>query len=41
MPYNDLGGWDGGVVGGRSKRSDICVQMADSLHCTADTNAAL
>ena len=36
-------GWDGGGgVGGRSQRGGgICRHIADSLHCTAETNTAL
>ena len=29
-------GWEGGPEGG-----DICIHIADSLHCTAETNTAL
>ena len=36
---DDLEGWDGAGVGGRSKGGDmcVCVCIADSLGCTAET----
>ena len=39
----DLEGWEcGGWLGARSKRNrDICIRMADSLHCTAEFNTTL
>ena len=41
MLSGDLDGWDGGrgreVQGGR----DICIPIADSLRCAAETNATL
>ena len=45
MLCGDLDGWDG--VGGRERGrevqegGDICVHIADSLHCTAETNRTL
>ena len=39
MLCDDLDGWEGSreaLEGG-----DICMQIADSLHCTAETNIAL
>ena len=39
--YDDLEVWDGGVVGGRLKRGDISIYIADSLCCTAETNTTL
>jgi len=38
---DDLDGWDEGDVAGRSKREGEYVYIADSLHCTAETNTAL
>ena len=37
----DLERWNGGEVGGKSKRGDIGIHMANSLHCTAKTNTTL
>ena len=39
---DDLDGWDGGG-GGREVQEggDICIHIADSLHCTAETNTTL
>ena len=39
MLCDDLEGWDGVGVGGRSKGGDmcVCVYIADSLGCTAET----
>ena len=34
----DLAGWDGGRMGGRSERENICIHKADTLHCTAETS---
>ena len=41
--YDDLVGWDGGWEEGREvqERRDICIHIADSLHCTAETNTTL
>ena len=43
MLCDDLDGWDAGVggVGGRSKRERICIHIAESLRCTAETNTTL
>ena len=39
---DDPEGWDGGgEVGGRSKREDVHVRVADSFHGTAETIAML
>ena len=40
MLCDDLDGWDGG---GREVQEggDIRIHIADSLHCTAETNTAL
>ena len=42
MLCGDLDGWDG-VEGGREVQEggDICIHIADSLHCTAETNTTL
>ena len=39
---DDLEGWDeqGGHVGG-TRAEHICIQIADSLRCTVETNTAL
>ena len=37
---DDLEGWDAGG-GGRSKREDICIHIAESLYCTAEMNVTL
>ena len=42
MLCGDLGGWDGGE-GGRRKvqeERDVCILIADSLCCSAETNTA-
>ena len=41
MLCDGLEGWDG--VGGRELQEgrDICIHIADSLHCTAETNTTL
>ena len=44
MFSDDLDGWDGGRMGwgvGRTVQEgqDICIHIADSLHCTAVTNS--
>ena len=41
MLCDDLDGWDGG--GGREVQEgeDIGIHIADSLHCTAETNTTL
>ena len=42
MLCDDLDGWDGG--GGREVQEgggDMCIHIADSLHCTAETNTTL
>ena len=33
------GGWEGDARGGRY--GDTCIHIADSLHCTAETNTTL
>ena len=40
MLCDDLDGWDGR---GREVQEggDICIHIADSLHCTAETNKTL
>ena len=42
MLCDDLDGQDG-VGGGREvqEEGDICIHIADSLHCTAETNTTL
>ena len=36
---DDLEGWDGGGGGRETQEGgDICIQIADSRHCTAETN---
>ena len=37
---DDLEGLDGGM-GERFRGQGLCIHMADSLHCTAETNAKL
>ena len=41
--FVDLNGWDGGEVGEREVQEggDIDIHIADSLHCTAETNTTL
>ena len=41
MLSGDLDGWDG--TGGREVQEggDICIHIADSLNCIAETNATL
>ena len=44
MLCDDLDGWGGEGVGERSKRErtfGIYIYIADSLHCTTDTNTTL
>ena len=42
MIRDDLEGWDGGWGWeGGLRAGDICIHMADSLHCTAETNIKL
>ena len=43
MLCDDLDGWDGGGGGGREVQEggDICIHIADSLRCTAETNITL
>ena len=42
MLCDNLKGWDGVEVGGRFKvDGDICILMADSHCCTAETNTIL
>ena len=43
MLCDDLDEWDWGEVGGRSKREGtyVYIYIADSLHCTAETNTTL
>ena len=40
MLCGELGGWDGGEGGRRTVQEggDICVLIADSLCCSAETN---
>ena len=40
MLYDDLGGWDESGWSGRKDQEggDICIHMADSLPCTAETH---
>ena len=42
MLCDDLDSWDG-AWGGREiqEGGDICIHIADSLNCTAETNTAL
>ena len=35
---DDLGGWDGGDGKEVQEGGDIGIQIADSLHCTTETN---
>ena len=37
----DLEGWDGGGEWGAQEGGDICIHIADSLCCTAETNITL
>ena len=38
----DLDGWDGGVgEEGGQEGGDICIHIADSLRCTAETNTTM
>ena len=41
MPCRDLDGWDGGAGREVQEGGDICMHIADSLHCTAETNTTL
>ena len=41
MLCDGLDGLDGGGVGGSLEGGDICIDIAESLHCTAETNAEL
>ena len=43
MLCNDLEGLDGGGVGmgERFREQRLCIHVADSLHCTAETNKKL
>ena len=38
---DDLDGQDGGDWGEVQEGGDICIHIADSLHCTAETNTTL
>ena len=41
MPCDDLErgmDWDSGKWEGSPRGRDICIRIADSLHCAADTN---
>ena len=40
MLYEDLDGWDGGRQEVQ-EGGDICIHIADSFHCLAETNIAL
>ena len=39
MLWVDKEGWDGGGGGQLLEGEDICIHVADSLHCTAETNS--
>ena len=39
MLCGDLDGWDGG--GREAQRGDVCIHIADSLHCTTKTHTTL
>ena len=39
-PISDLDGWDGND-GREDQKREMCIHMADSLHCTAEINIAL
>ena len=42
MLCGDLEGWDSGTgAGGRLKRKETCIFMADSHLCAAETNTTL
>ena len=44
MLCGDLDGWDWGGAGvGKEAQDggDICIHIADSLHCTTETNTTL
>ena len=41
MLCNDLDGWDGGSGKEVKKGGNIGIHIADSLHCTAETNTML
>ena len=42
MICDDLDGWDGGRAGREAQEGgDICIHIADSLRCTAETNTTL
>ena len=38
---DDLDGWDGGGRREVQEGEDICIHIADSLRCTAETNTTL
>ena len=39
LPWFSVNGWDGGGGNGREfQGGDICIYMADSLHCFEETN---
>ena len=38
-PGGGMGGWEGKE--GVQKEGDICIHIADSLHCIAESNTAL
>lgn len=41
MICDDLEGWDGGSLGGKSKAWDICICIADSVCYITKTNTTL
>ena len=41
MPCDDPDEWDGVQWEGSTRGGDICINVADSLHCTAETNTTL
>ena len=41
MLSDDLEGWDGGEGREAQEREDICIHMADSHCCIAETNTTL
>ena len=41
MLCDDLDGWDGGGEREVQEGGDIDIHIADSLHCTAETNTTL
>ena len=41
MLRDDLEKWDGGMEGRLRSGGDLCMHIADSLCCTAETNTTL